>query len=174
MSILDDIKKWIPTNEGHTNPYSDSLFIENGELLTAPQIRNEIRVGVNVKSPADLSVKELLQLSVVEDFYSPFVRDKIIYLQNATFADKSTHYLIGYDTTKTNFGLDKEIASIIKGESSDNLIEVVRMYRARRLGKIAENIVKDYKKAFLLNGKVINSNLYEGFDSNIDLNTLDG
>lgn len=174
MSILDDIKKWIPTNEGHTNPYSDSLFIENGELLTAPQIRNEVRVGVNVKSPADLSVKELLQLSVVEDFYSPFVRDKVIYLQNATFADKSTHYLIGYDTTKTNFGLDKEITNIIKGESSDNLIEVVRMYRARRLGKIAENIVKDYKKAFLLNGKVINSNLYEGFDQTADLNTLDG
>ena len=174
MSILDDIKNWIPDNAGHTNPYSDSLFIENGELLVAPQIRNEVRIEDKVKSPEDLSVKELLQLSVLEDFYSPFIRDKIIYLQNATFADKSTHYLIGYDTSKTKFKLDDEITNIIKGESSENLIETIRMYRARRLEKIAANIVSDYKKAFLLNGKVIDRTVYTGFDENIDFNTLDG
>ena len=97
-----------------------------------------------------------------------------LYLQNATFADKSTHYLIGYDTSKTKFKLDDEIANIIKGESSENLIETIRMYRARRLEKIAANIVSDYKKAFLLNGKVIDRTVYTGFDENIDFNTLDG
>ena len=172
MSILDDIKKWSSENpDRYKNPYLNSLFVENEELLVAPQIRNEVRIGANVKSPDELSVKELLQLSVLEDFYTPFIRDKIIYLQNATFADKSTHYLIGYDTSKTKFELDEKIASIIKGGSSEELIDDTRTYRKARLDTIVSNIVNDYKKAFLINGKVVNP-IYN-FDK-FDTETLEG
>ena len=139
---------------GEDSVYKNHLFVTNPGTLVTPQVRNEVLIGNTSKSPAQLSVKELLQLSTLEDFYKPLVTDGIIYLQNATFADKSTHYLIGYDSNKINVN-GKSLQSLLKtvtegnGNPSDSIIEFTRKQRKNRIDAIAANIISDYKKVFL-------------------------
>lgn len=149
-SLINDCKQKLGTV---ANAYENHLFKQHPEILVAPQVRNEVMIGGQTKEPSKLSVKELLQLSTLYDFYKPFLDDGIIYLQNATFADKSTHYLIGYDTSKViingNITLKDALQNVIDGKSSDLIYEFTRKERNRRISRIAGNIVSDYKQVFL-------------------------
>jgi hypothetical protein len=76
-------------------------------------------------------------------------------LQSATYADKSTHYLFGYDLSKkVNINGDRIcladiVTDIMNGKSdSSQLIELIRKLRADRINAIVQNIVNDYQKVF--------------------------
>ena len=146
---------------GKTVANKNNLFVQARELLIAPQVRQEVQYNGLTKSASKLTIKELLQLNVFNDFYQNLAIDKTdpeygkIYLQSATYADKSTHYLFGYDLSKTvNVNGDRIcladiITKIMNGESdSSQLIELIRKLRADRINAIVNNIVDDYRKVF--------------------------
>lgn len=148
-SLINDCKS---IAKGFPNAYETHLFLTNPRALVTPQVRNEIMVGDITKSPDKLTVKELLQLSSLEDFYKPLMTDGIIYLQNATFADKSTHYLIGYDTNEIKLGkrtLQEALKDVIDGKSSSDILEFTRAQRKARLDRIIATVISDYRKVFL-------------------------
>lgn len=181
-NVIDDIEDAI---DATTNPESENfskdtlgkavanknnLFVQARELLIAPQVRQEVQYNGLTKSASKLTIKELLQLNVFNDFYQNLATDKTdpeygkIYLQSATYADKSTHYLFGYDLSKTiNVNDDRIcladiITKIINGESdSSQLIELIRKLRADRINAIVQNIVNDYQKVFGGNFKTIDN-----------------
>ena len=150
MSILEDCKEWAKEHPEWEDIYKDQLFIRYPGLLVAPQVRNEIRIGDQIKPSSKLTVKELVNISALEDFYKPLLQDGIIYLQNATFADKSTHYLIGYNLNAVKNGdktLRGSLKDVVDGKSSSPLIEFIRKERARRINAITNNVIADYNKA---------------------------
>lgn len=139
----------------------NNLLVQARELLIAPQVRQEIQVGDIIKPATKLSVKELLQLNVLHDFYEGFSSEQTspaygkIYLQSATYADKSTHYLFGYDLNKNirvngeNINLFEIIKNIIDGKTnSSRLMEITRTVRASRINNIVSNIIADYNDVF--------------------------
>ena len=148
-------------NAGKAVANKNNLFVQARELLIAPQVRQEVQYNGLTKPASKLTIKELLQLNVFNDFYQNLTIDKTdpeygkIYLQSATYADKSTHYLFGYDLSKTinvngdRICLAEIVTKIINGESdSSQLIELIRKLRADRINAIAQNIVNDYQKVF--------------------------
>ena len=158
-SLIDDIIN------GENSANKDSLLVKARQLLISPQVRSEVQFGDKTKSAADLSIKELLQLNVLHDFYEAFIANPNdeaygkIYLQSATYADKSTHYLFGYDLNQNvqyngkNYNLFELIKNMFKDEASrtlatDELIDLIRVTRANRINNIVNNILEDYKKVY--------------------------
>ena len=153
-SQSDDPEYYLTANK-------NNILVQARELLISPQIRQEVRYGNVTKSASELTVKELLQLNVLHDFYEGFSSQTDspaygkIYLQSATYADKSTHYLFGYDLNKrvTINGQDVNLFEVIKdvidGKSnSDQLIEIIRKTRASRINNIVSNILRDYREVY--------------------------
>lgn len=136
-----------------------NLFVQARELLIPAQVRQEVSYGGLTKSADKLTVKELLQLNVFHDFYEGLLdtNDSYgkIYLQSATYADKSTHYLFGYDLNKNitlngqTVNLFEIIKNIINGETdSSKLTEIIRQLRVDRINAIVGNILQDYSVVF--------------------------
>ena len=173
QSIIDDIVDTNDPRYGDPNSeYFDpnraqikaanefNLLVQARELLLAPQIRQEVQVGKKIKSARELTIKEQLQLNVLHDFYEAFSSEKDspaygkVYLQSATYADKSTHYLFGYDLNKDitvngeKINLFNIIQDIINGGSPEKLIELTRKIRAQRINTIVENILSDYNEVY--------------------------
>jgi len=182
QSLLEDCRHFVKKNDWDQDPYESNVLVRVKNLLMAPQVRNEIRIGDKTKNPSQLTIKELLHVSVLYDFYEQLNSDDVIYLQNATFADKNTHFLVGYNLnakignvtlrdllvgTTTNKG-------ILKGGSSKPILDLARASRQERLTRIVNNVLNDYKKVCLadINGhKILNPNKFRcsvdgfGFDT---------
>lgn len=167
----------------------DSIFILYPELLTAPQVRSQVKIGDNVKDPSRLTETELLHLSILEDFYAPLLEnldndstETNIYLQNATFADKPTHYLIGYNlSTKVQLASGETVSlksllkDILNTGDSSKIQEFTRQVRRIRTNRLANKIVNDYKKVFLVNGLIrsdIDSSEIAALDSRFTMSSL--
>ena len=173
QSIIDDIvdtndPRYGDPNSEYFDPHRAqikaanefNLLVQARELLLAPQIRQEVQVGNKIKSARQLTIKEQLQLNVLHDFYEAFSSEKDspaygkVYLQSATYADKSTHYLFGYDLNKDitvngeKINLFNIIQDIINGGSPEKLIELTRKIRAQRINTIVENILSDYNEVY--------------------------
>lgn len=155
QSVIDDV---INSTENSAN--KSNLLVQARELLIAPQVRQEVQVGNKIKSARELTIKEQLQLNVLHDFYEAFSSEKDspaygkVYLQSATYADKSTHYLFGYDLNKDivvngeKINLFDIIQDIINGGSSEKLIEITRKIRAERINTIISNVLSDYNRVY--------------------------
>lgn len=155
QSVIDDV---ISSTENSAN--KSNLLVQARELLIAPQIRQEVQVGNKIKSARGLTIKEQLQLNVLHDFYEAFSSEKDspaygkVYLQSATYADKSTHYLFGYDLNKDitvngeKINLFNIVQDIINGGSPEKLIELTRKIRAERINTIINNVLSDYNRVY--------------------------
>ena len=164
--LIDDII------DSEDSANKDSLLVKCRQLLISPQFRSEVQFGDKVKSAADLSIKELLQLNVFYDFYGAFVAKPgdedfgKIYLQSATYADKSTHYLFGYDLNQNiqyngrTYNLFELIKAMLKDDvyidpqtrtklsATAELMNLIRVTRANRINNIVNNILEDYRKVY--------------------------
>lgn len=175
LSMIHDALNY--TQEG-INPYENNYLVRIKGLLTAPQVRNEIKMGLTTKEASKLTIKELLHVSVLYDFYESLNEGDIIYLQNATFADKSTHYLVGYDTSvKINRkSLRERIDEILNGKASDSITDLAFESRGNRIRAIVSNILETYRKVCQLqtNGvAILNPNKFRcAVDFNFE--TLEG
>ena len=177
--ILESTKDWSNPESEDFDPHwnekklanEQNLLVQarkqNKPLLIAPQVRQEVRVGGLTKAASSLTIKELLQLNVFNDFYQNLIDNTSpeygkIYLQSATYADKSTHYLFGYDLNQNiningrEVNLFKIISDIANGDTdSEQLLNIIRELRAARINNIVSNIIYDYNKVFKRDFKTI-------------------
>ena len=182
VSAYKDATANDPNHEFDKIANENNLFIQARELLIAPQVRQEVQYGNLTKPASKLTVKELLQLNVFHDFYEGFTAANKtdeehgkIYLQSATYADKSTHYLFGYNLDQTvllngeRINLFNTIKDIIDGKTdSSKLLEITRKIRASRINNIVSNIISDYNIVFETSLKTITDlqNFLKGKDYN--------
>jgi hypothetical protein len=73
-------------------------------------------------------------------------------LQNATFADKGTHFLVNYDLNTKIYG-DKTLKELIEEHmesdpNSSGLFNLMLDTRRKRITKLVNNIINDYNAAF--------------------------
>ena len=159
---LDDVRK-------HPNPFNMQTFnllYDNEDLVVAPQIRNEIDINGKTKSPTQLSVNELNKLGIVDDFFFEYLRNKanksddaVLYLQNATFSDKSKQFLPGFKLNHLLHGyaiesvygkavtLEDIIDDIIKNGDA-KITNVIYNIRKNKYLAAASKLLKDYNEVF--------------------------
>lgn len=131
-------------------------------LVTAPSVRSEIYFNGTLKSVDSFTFSEVMYLSLFGDFYQKVADPKssIVTFQNATFSDKSTHFLINYrlDEPIIKAGgktLRTMINDAMKGNSTGlfNLLYNTRRDRAKQLVK---TICDDYNAVYGTNFTTLN------------------
>lgn len=147
FSLINDFLKK-PEAAGNEN-----FLVKNSQILVHSQLRNEVSINGEIKSPSKLNVRELTQLAVLEDFVMPMLTSGKMYSQNATFADKGAHYLQGYDLNKVEIN-GEVFAEVVKkaingdGDAIKKIKDVIFETRQARYDKIAKKILTDFGKAF--------------------------
>lgn len=143
------------------NIYSDSFFFDqydnNGNLIREslirePKVRSEVYYNGELKPSTKLTVPEVFKLSFLQDYYQNFLKGDHIYLQNATFADKGTHFLVNYDLNTKIYG-DKTLKELIEEHmesdpNSSGLFNLMLDTRRKRITKLVNNIITDYNAVF--------------------------
>jgi hypothetical protein len=131
-------------------------------LVTAPSVRSEIYFNDVLKSVDSFTFSEVMYLSLFGDFYQKVTDPKssVVTFQNATFSDKSTHFLINYrlDEPIIKAGgktLRTMINDAMKGNSTGlfNLLYNTRRDRAKQLVK---TICDDYNTVYGTNFTTLN------------------
>ena len=149
-------------NDSSRNIYGESFMMDkydtNGNLIRAslirePKVRSELSYNGEIKPSTKLTVSEVFKLSLLHDFYQNLLDGDHIYLQNATFSDKGTHFLINYDLNTPIFGNKtlKELIDEHMGSSNPNssgLFNLMLQTRRTRINQLIANIIEDYNSVF--------------------------
>ena len=131
-------------------------------LVAAPSVRSEIYFNGVLKSVDSFTFSEVMYLSLFGDFYQKVTDPKssVVTFQNATFSDKSTHFLINYrlDEPIIKAGgktLRTMINDTMRGNSTGlfNLLYNTRRDRAKQLVK---TICDDYNAVYGTNFTTLN------------------
>ena len=148
------------------NLYRDSYLFETDDtirftpsIVLPPSVRSEIEINGKLKSVDQLTVSEVIQLALFSDFYRNVVDEnkESITMQNTTFADKNTHFLINYRLDQNVPGTSYTLRQMLRAylnptsENSDaRKAMMMLMYntRSRRASKLIKNIVEDYNEVF--------------------------
>ena len=151
-SCIDDIDEY--------SPQANNILYNNPDLVSAPQIRSLCKSNDIIKSPNQMSLNELNKISIVDDFWFPFINgtsdiDAAIYLQNATFSDKARQFLMGYrlNTVINSEYLSeqttlKDIINDCLKNGPENLQEFTRKTRRDKITDVVWKILSDYKQVF--------------------------
>lgn len=146
------------------NVYSQSFLFDQIDadknvitrsIVGEPKVRSEIMYNGKLKSTSKLTVAEVTKLSILDDFFRNFADKEVghIYLQNATFADKGTHFLVNYNLDTPIYG-DKTLRMLIAeqmksgGSRDTDLFRLMYDTRSVRINQLVENILSDYSKVF--------------------------
>ena len=129
-------------------------------LVLEPSVRSEVYYNGNLKSVDALTVSEVLRLAIMSDFYKKVTDDtaESVAFQNATFADKATHFLINYRLDSKLVKNGKTIREMIKESMNGNsnaMVDLMYSTRSRRFKKLQRNICRDYNTAFNKNFKTL-------------------
>lgn len=153
-------------DDSEKNIYTDSFLFDKVDPVTGtvvarsmigePKVRSEVMYNGKLKSTSKLTVAEVAKLSILDDFYRNLTDDNAdhIYIQNATFADKGTHFLVNYNLN-TPIGPNGEtlkqlIDAHMKSSNPNSTAMFNLMYetRAKRIIQLVDNILSDYSKVF--------------------------
>ena len=131
----------------------DRKHFEQECLVLEPSVRSEVYYNGQLKSVDAFTFGEVMKLAFMSDFYQKVTDEnsESFALQNATFADKGTHFLINYrlDTKLAKNG--KSLREMIKESMSGNsraMIDLMYNVRAHRFYKLKQNICADYTAVF--------------------------
>lgn len=148
------------------NLYRDSYLFETDDrsgftssIVLPPSVRSEIEINGKLKSVDQLTVSEVIQLALFSDFYRNVVDENknSVTMQNTTFADKNTHFLINYRLDQkvpgTGYTLRQMLQAYLNPTLENNKMRnamMTLMYntRSRRMSKLIKNIVGDYNEVF--------------------------
>ncbi len=148
------------------NIYQDSFLFDKVDgdevisrsIIGEPKIRSEVMCNGKLKSTSKLTVAEVAKLSILDDFFRNFTDKEVghIYLQNATFADKGTHFLVNYNLDTPIYG-EKTLRTLIaeqmkpknpKNPNDTDLFRLMYNTRSARIMQLVENILNDYDTVF--------------------------
>ena len=153
-------------DDSEKNIYTDSFLFDKVDPVTGavvarsmigePKVRSEVMYNGKLKSTSKLTVAEVAKLSILDDFYRNLTDDNAdhIYIQNATFADKGTHFLVNYNLN-TPIGPNGETLKQLidahmtsSNPNSTAMFNLMYETRARRIIQLVDNILSDYSKVF--------------------------
>ena len=122
-------------------------------LVLEPSVRSEVYFNGQLKSVDALTFTEVFKLAFVSDFFQKITDDtsESFALQNATFADKGTHFLINYRLDTKLIANGMSLREMIKSAMSGNskpMIDLMYNTRRRRFLKLRRNICADYNVVF--------------------------
>lgn len=135
------------------NIYENNLIFENDGFIQAPFIRSDVLINGVSKSPSQMSVAEVMSLSILEDFYDK-IKSGTILLQSTTFADKNTHFLIPFNISQDitlaekTYNLQEIINDSLKTGNTSKLQEIFQETRYLKIDNVYSNILKDWNKAY--------------------------
>lgn len=154
-------------NPSSKNIYVGSYLFESEKsgkfkpsLVLAPSIRSEIEINGKLKSVDQLSVAEVMHLALFSDFYRNVVDEnsEAVTMQNTTFADKNTHFLINYRLDErvpnTDYTLRQMLQAFLNPKKADAsekgraMVQLMYTTRRNRTIKLLENIISDYNEVF--------------------------
>lgn len=154
-------------NPSSKNIYVGSYLFESEKsgkfkpsLVLAPSIRSEIEINGKLKSVDQLSVAEVMHLALFSDFYRNVVDEnsEAVTMQNTTFADKNTHFLINYRLDErvpnTEYTLRQMLQAFLNPKKADAsekgraMVQLMYVTRRNRTIKLLENIIRDYNDVF--------------------------
>lgn len=150
ISLAQNYQAMIHEYEDDPGIFAGNLLFANRDvnLVDSPLVRSDVAIRGKIKSPSQLTINEVLQLAVLEDFYGS-VDSGTIYLQNTTFADKNTHYLIPFNIgNELNDGrnLQTIIKDALKSGDTSALFDIIFEVRSTKMQLVAANLLADYNK----------------------------
>lgn len=149
------------------NIYDQNILFRNKHIVNPPVTRSDIVVRDRVKTPAELTVPEVMRLSILYDFYREIKNNTgHIYIQNTTFSDKVRHYLQDYSVNetitgpeingRTSYTLRELITSAMRSGNTEDLFNLYFQLENDKILRATENLLRIYSNVF-----------------NIDFNSLD-
>ena len=148
ISLAQNYHTMLHEYEDNPGIFAGNLLFANQDvnLVDTPLVRSDVAMRGKIKSPSQLTINEVLQLAILEDFYGS-VDSGTIYLQNTTFADKNTHYLIPFNIgNELNDGrnLQKIIQNALKTGNTSELFDIIFEVRSTKMQLMAANLLSDY------------------------------
>ena len=159
-NMVNDFKTMqLADDDYRNNIYEKNLLYSNEDLIVGPPvIRSEVYLNNVTKESGKLTFSEVMNLAILKDFYSSYKNNGIIYLQNTTFSDKKTHFLIPYGTsvsfnvnTDDNTTISTQLKDLIEdcfNNGSDHIEDIIRQLRKDKINAVVYNILLDYSKVF--------------------------
>lgn len=153
-------------DDSEKNIYADSFLFDKVDPVTGtvvsrsivgePKVRSEVMYNGKLKSTSKMTVAEVAKLSILDDFYRNLTDDNAdhIYIQNATFADKGTHFLVNYNLNTAIGPNGETLKQLIDDHmskadpNSTEMFKLMQETRARRIIQLVDNILADYSKVF--------------------------
>lgn len=141
------------------NIYDGNILFNNRKIVGSPVTRSEVRIKDRAKSPAELTVAEVMRVSILYDFYQE-LKDKTghLYLQNTTFSDKVNHLLQDYDINatingpeingKTSYTLKELIEPALRSGNTNALVELYYKLENDKITRLVDNITEVYNHVF--------------------------
>ena len=172
ISLAQNYHAMLHEYENNPGIFETNLLFRNREnnLVESPLVRSDVAMRGKIKTPSQLTTNEVLQLAIFEDFYAS-VDTGTIYLQNTTFADKNTHYLIPYNIKNTlddGTNLQDIIRESLKTGNSSELFKLIYETRSAKMQLVTNNLLDDYSEVL---GK--NFNLLEEVDQYLVENKIE-
>jgi hypothetical protein len=153
-------------DDSEKNIYADSFLFDKVDPVTGtvvsrsivgePKVRSEVMYNGKLKSTSKMTVAEVAKLSILDDFYRNLTDDNAdhIYIQNATFADKGTHFLVNYNLNTAIGPNGETLKQLIDDHmskadpNSTEMFKLMQETRARRIIQLVDNILSDYSEVF--------------------------
>lgn len=152
ISLAQNYRSMLRQYEDNPGIYENNLLFKNrnSNFVEDPLVRSDVAIGGQIKSSGQLTVNEVMQLCIFNDFYN-MVDSGTIYLQNTTFADKGTHYLIPYNIKNTfddGTNLQEIIQEALKNGNTDKLIDLIYNTREAKMLSMSDQLLSDYSSVF--------------------------
>lgn len=143
---------------GNYNPYYENLCYSNVDNIESPLIRSEVSINGKVKNASSLSIDEVMNVAIVDDFLYNLLNENtnkeyVIGIQTNCFSDKSKYFISQFNLSKKWNGVNLRtlLLNVIKQNdktSIDVLKELWRNSWNNELNAKFNNIIDDYKSVF--------------------------
>lgn len=143
------------------SPAHFNLAYLNLQLLAEPIVREGVSIEGKGKKSRQLLESELYECTIAYDFLEHLIGDGVIYLQNDTFADKSKHFLWGWNLNESfktgdselgtfdlGYNLQHIFTGVDRNVARENLFNLYKTIRRNHYELIAEQLVSKYNRAF--------------------------
>lgn len=163
-NIIHDIEYDVQRYKSQTglnllNIYSNNILYRNKYIVGSPVTRSDVQIKDKVKNASELTIPEVMRLSILYDFYSELKNDTgHIYLQNTTFSDKARHYLQDYAINavingplingKTQYKLIDFIKPALLNGNTENLFQLYFKLENDKITAAVDNLLETYTYVF--------------------------
>lgn len=141
------------------NIYANNILFRNKHIVGPPVTRSDVSIRDRSKTASELTIPEVMRLSIFYDFYNELKNDTgHIYLQNTTFSDKARHYLQDYNINtiihgptingKNEYRLVELIKPALRNGNTKSLFQLYFKLENDKINRAADNLLTTYNHVF--------------------------